>query len=257
MNFEETSIHDDATRNAENDGPPTLFNDNSSCRCPFGGRCPPSEPLMTCGEMPENFDPSDTTRGPVSTPPSCRIASPPRENVPPGYSALSFGGLLLLVVRCSWTNRSICRRQSGGPDNGHLVDFTEDSRLHADRSILNDLSPVSVSWIDDLITAGALVVDGAFGWAAAVPGARMRSRHGRVKHRLGRSIENTKKTTTVWRMALWQECFQNIHLDTELSPVGLWTYKTSILPRSTRHASAFTAAVLQRVRMGTNGKREA
>ena len=48
-------------------------------------------------------------------------------------------------------------------------------------------------------------------------------------------------------MALWQECFQNIHLDTELSPVGLWTYETSILREAPRHASAFTATVLQRV----------
>ncbi len=48
-------------------------------------------------------------------------------------------------------------------------------------------------------------------------------------------------------MALWQECFQNIHLDAELSPVDLWTYEMSLLREAPRHAPAFTATVLQRV----------
>lgn len=103
-----------------------------------------------------------------------------------------------------------------------------------------------MSWIDDLITAGAVVIGGGIGWGAAVTGARIGASATREA-----SIEAFKRQREQehndWRMALWQECYQNIHLDTELSPVGLWTYETSILREALRHASAFTATVLQRV----------
>jgi hypothetical protein len=58
---------------------------------------------------------------------------------------------------------------------------------------------------------------------------------------------HARREDETWRMALHQECCQNIDLGKERPADGPWSLDTSVLSDSSRHASAFSADVLQRI----------
>jgi hypothetical protein len=101
----------------------------------------------------------------------------------------------------------------------------------------------TVSLGDDLVVAG---VSAGLSGTAALVGAWIGAKA--TRRAFAEDFDRvTENEVMAWRLALHQECLQNINLNRELPGEGRWSFQTRVLRDCSSHARAFSPTVLQRV----------